>query len=114
MVNFLPFALVDPGPANSSAGFGSGAAVGAEPRDSGVAGEGAYLVTFLEVGDFDVRYVHWCGRGANVVAGMVFLKDRSGILHCKTFRGILVRPLGAKTATGQEAGGHAVTVVCPP
>ena len=44
---------------------------------------------------------------------MVFSEDRSGILHWKIFRGILVRPLGAKTAIGREAGGDAVTLVCP-
>ena len=56
--NFLPFALMDPGPAESSAGFGAGAGVGAQPGDNGAAGEAADLVTFPEVGDFDVRYVH--------------------------------------------------------
>ena len=44
---------------------------------------------------------------------MVFLEDRSGILHWKIFRGISVLPLGAKTATGREAGGDAVTLICP-
>ena len=112
-MNFLPFALVDPGPAESSAGFGAGAAAGAQPGDSGAAGEGADLVTFPEVGNFDVRYVHGYAKVANVEARMVFLEDRSGILHWKIFRGISVRPLGAKTATGREAGGDAVTLVCP-
>ena len=44
---------------------------------------------------------------------MVFLEDRSGILQWKIFRGLSVRPLGAKTGTGREAGGDAVTVFCP-
>ena len=80
-MNFLPFALVDPGPADSSAGFGAGAGAGAEPGDSGAPGEAADLVTFPEVGGFDVQYVHGYGKVANVEAGMVFLEDRAGILH---------------------------------
>ena len=112
-MNFLPFALVDPGPADSSAGFGAGAAAGAQPGDSGAASESANLVTFPEVGDFDVRYVHGYGKVANMEAGMVFLEDRCRILHSKVFRGILVRPLGAKTATGREAEGDAMTLVGP-
>ena len=112
-VNFLPFALVDPGPADSSAGFGAGAVAGAQPGDSGAAGEGAGLVTFPEVADFNLRYVHGYGKVANVEAGMVFLEDRSAILHWKILRGISVRPLGAKTATRREAGGDALTLVCP-
>ena len=113
VVNFLPFALVDPGPADSSAGFGAAAAARAQPGDSGAASEGADSVTFPEVGDFDVRYVHGYGKVADVEAGMVFLDDRSGILHWKIFRGISVRPLGAKTGTGQEARGDSVTLLCP-
>ena len=112
-MNFLPFALVDPGPADSSAGFGAGAAAGARPGDRGAAVEGADLVTFPHVDDFDVRYVHGYGKVDNVEAGMVFLEDWSGILHWKTFRGISVRPLGAKTAAGWEAAGDAVTLICP-
>ena len=113
VVNFLPFALVDLGPADSSAGFGAGGATGAQPRDSGAAGEGVDLVTFLDVGDFDVRCAHGYGNVANVEARMVFLEDRSGILHWNIFRGISVRHLGAKTAAGREAGGDAVTLICP-
>ena len=70
-------------------------------------------MTFPEVGDFDVQYVHGYGKVANVEAGMVFLEDRSGILHWKIFRGITVRPFGAKTGTGREAGGDSVTFFCP-
>ena len=44
---------------------------------------------------------------------MAFLEDQSGLLHWKIFRGILVRPLGAKTAGGREAAGDAVTLICP-
>ena len=112
-MNFLPFALVDPGPTNSSAAFGGGAATGAQLGDRGAAGEGANLVTFPEVGDFDVRYVHGYGKVANVEARMVFPEDRSAILHRKIFRGISVRPLGAKTGTGREAGGDSVMLFCP-
>ena len=113
-MNFLPFALVDPGPADSSAWFGAGAAGGAQPGDRGAAGEGDLgEVTFPDVGEFDVRYVHGYGKVANVEAGMVFLEDRSGLLHWKIFRGISVRPLGAKTAGGREAAGDAVTLICP-
>ena len=102
-MNFLPLALVDPGPADNSAGFGAGAAAGAQPGDRGAAGEGADSgeVTFPDVDDFDVRYVHGYGKVANVEAGMVFLEDRSGILHWKIFRGISVRPLGANLAVWQ-------------
>ena len=111
----MPFALVDPMPAGSSAAFGARAGVGAQLRDSDAAGEGAYLVTFPEVGDFDAWYVHGYGKCkvANVETGVVCLEDRSGILHWKIFRGISVGPLGAKTGTGREAGGDAVTFVCP-
>ena len=70
-------------------------------------------MTLLDVDDFDVRYVHGYGKVANVEAGKVFLEDRSGILHWKIFRGISVRPLGAKTAGGREAAGAAVTLICP-
>ena len=113
-MNFLPFALVDPGPANSSAGFGAGAAGGAQPGDRGAAGEGDLgEVTFPEVDEFDVRYVHGYGKVANVEAGMVFQEDLSGLVHWKIFRGISVRPLGAKTAGGREAAGDAVTLICP-
>ena len=112
-MNFLPFALVDPGPADSSAGFGAGAADGAPPGDRGPAGEGADLVAFPDVDDFDFRYVHGYGNVAIAEAGMVFLEDRSRILHSKIFRGISVRPLRAKTATRREAGGDAVTLICP-
>ena len=113
-MNFLPFALVDPGPADSTAGFGAGAAAEAQPGDRGAAGEGDLgEVTFPDVDDFDVRYVHGYGKVANVEAGMVFLEDRSGILHWKIFRGISVRPLGANTAGGREAAGDAVTLICP-
>ena len=96
-------------------GFGAGAAAGAQPGDHGAAGEGADLgeVTFPDVDDFDVRYVHGYGKVANVEAGMVFLEDRSGFLHWKIFWGISVRPLGAKTAGGREAAGDAVTLLCP-
>ena len=41
------------------------------------------------------------------------MEDRTGILHGKIFGGISVRPLGAKTAIGREAGGDALTLVCP-
>ena len=112
-VNFVPFALVDPGPADSSAGFGAGASAAAQPGERGAAGEAADLVTFPEVGDFDVRYVHGYGKVPNVEAGMVFPEDRSGILRWKIFWGISVRPLGAKTGFGREAGGPPVTLFCP-
>ena len=113
-MNLLPFALVDAGPVDSSAGFGAGAAGGAQPGDRGAAGEGDVgEVTFPDVDEFDVRYVHWYGKAANVEAGMVFLEDRSGMLHWKIFPGLSVRPLGAKTAGGQEAAGDAVTLICP-
>ena len=112
-MNFLPFAWVNPGPADSSAGFGAGAGAGTQPGDSGAAGEGADLVTFPEVGDFHVRYVHGYGKVANVEAGMVFLEDRSRILHWKIFRGISVLPLGAKTASRREARGFSVMLFCP-
>ena len=105
---------MDPGPADSSAGFGAGAATEAQPRDRGAAGEGDLgELTFPDVDDFDVRYVHWYGNVANVEAGMVFLEDWSGILHWKMFRGISVRPLSAKTAAGREAAHDAVTLLCP-
>ena len=114
-MNFLPFALVDPGPADSVAGLGAGAAVVAQTGDRGTAGEGADLgeVTFPDVDDLDLRYVHVYGKVANVEAGMVFLEDRFGILHWKILRGISVRPLGAKTAGGREAAHDAVTLICP-
>ena len=113
-MNFLPFALVDPGPADSSARFGTGAAGGARPEDRGGAGEGDFgEVTFPDVDELDVRYVHGYGKVANVEAGMVFLEDRSGMLHWKIVRGISVRPLGAKTAGGREAAGNAVRLICP-
>ena len=70
-------------------------------------------MTFPDVGDFNVRYVHGYGKVADVEAGIVFLEDQSGILHWKIFRGISLRPLGAKTAAGREAGGDAVTLICP-
>ena len=75
-MNFLPSALVDPGPADSSAAFGARAAAGAQPGDRGAAREGANLgeVTFPDVDDFDVRYVHGYGKVANVEARMVFLE----------------------------------------
>ena len=105
---------MDPRPADSSARFVAGAAARAQPGDPGVAGEGDLgEVTFPDVDDFDVRNVHGYGKVANVEAGMVFLEDRSGILHWKIFRGISVRPLGARTAGGQEAAGDAVTLICP-
>ena len=46
---------------------------------------------------------------------MVFLDEGSGILHWKIFRGISVRPLGAKTGGGSErqAGGNSLTLFCP-
>ena len=91
-VNFLPCALVDPGPADSIAGFGAGAGAGAQHGHSGAAAEGADCVTFPEGGDFDVRYVRGYGKVANVEAGMVFFEGPSGILHWKTFRGISVEP----------------------
>ena len=111
---FLPFALVHPGPVDSSAGFGARAGAGVQPSASGAA-EAADLVTFPEVGDFDVRCVHGYGKVANVEAGMVFLEDRAGILHGKIFQGMLVRPLGAKTdgGSGQEVAGPSVTLFCP-
>ena len=114
VVNFLPFALVDPGPADNSAGFGAGAAARAQPGHRGAAGEGDLdEVTFPDVDDCDVRYVHGYGKVANVEARMVFSEDRSGILHWKIFRGISVRPLGPKTAGGREVAGDAVTLICP-
>ena len=112
VVNFLPFALVDPGPADSSAGFGAKAGAGAQPGDSVAAGEGAHLMTFPEVGDFHIRYVHVYGKVVDVEAGMVFLVHRCEILHWKIFRGISVRPLRAKTRTGRERGGDSVTLFC--
>ena len=114
-VNFLPFALVDPGPADSSDGFGAGPGAGAQRGASGSGDEAAGLVTFPEVGDFDVRYVHGHGKVANVEAGMVFLEDHAWILHWKIFRGISVRPLGAKTGggSGREVAGPSVTLFCP-
>ena len=71
-MNFLPFALVDPGPADGSARLGAGAGTRARPGDNGAAGEAAHLVTFPEVGDFDFRYVQGYGNVANVEAGMAF------------------------------------------
>ena len=71
-MNSLPFALVDLGPADSTARFGAEATVGAPPGDCGAAGEGANLVMFPDVDDFDVPYVHGYGKVANVEAGMVF------------------------------------------
>ena len=112
-MKFLPLALVNPGGTDNSAGFGARAAAGAQPGDSGAAGEGTDLVMFPDVGDFDVRYVHVYGKVANVEAGMVLLEDRSGIPHWKIFRGISVRPLGAKTGTRREAGEDSVTFFCP-
>ena len=41
------------------------------------------------------------------------MEERSGTLHWNIFRGISVRPLGAKTAGGREAAGDAVTWICP-
>ena len=70
-------------------------------------------MTFPDVDDFAVRYVHGYGKVANVEAGMVFLEDRSGMLHWKILRGISVRPLGAKTAGGREPAGDAATLICP-
>ena len=67
----MSFALVDPGPADSSAGFGAKAGAGALPGDSVAAGEGAHLVTFPEVGDFHVRDVHVYRKVADVEARMV-------------------------------------------
>ena len=98
-VNILPCAMLDPGPADSSGGFGARGGVAAQPGASGAA-EAADLVTFPEVGDFDVRYVHGYGKVANVEARMVLLEDRARILHWKIFRGLPVRPLGAKTGGG--------------
>ena len=114
-MNFLPFALVDPGPADSISVFGGGAGAGALPGASGVGDEAAGVVTFPEVGDFDVRFVHRYGKVANVEARMVFLEDRAGILPLKIFRGISVRPWGAKTGggSGREAAGPAVMLSCP-
>ena len=113
-VNVLPFALVDPAPANSSAGLGAGAGAGARPGDSGLAGKGADMVAYPEVGDLDVRYVHGYGKVANVEAGMVFLEDRAGILHWKIFWGISVLPLGANTGgrSGRGAARPSVTLFC--
>ena len=113
IVNFLPFALVDPGPADGSVGFGSGAAAGAQAGDSGAAVEGADLVTLPENGDLDVRHVHGYGKVANVEAGMVFLGGSFWDPPLGDLQGISVRPLGAKTSTGRKAGGDAVTLVCP-
>ena len=105
---------MDPGPADNSAGFGAGAAGGAQLGDRGAAGEcDLGDVTFPDVDEFNVRYLHGYGKVANVEAGMVFLEDRSGLLHWKIFRGISVRPLGAKTAGGREAARDAVTLICP-
>ena len=115
-VNFLPVKLVDPMPGDSSAGFGAGAGAAAQAGASGDA-KAANLVTFLEVGDLDVRrrYMHGYGKVANVEAGMVFLEDRAGILHWKIFQGMSVRPLGAKTGggSGREAAGPSVMLFCP-
>ena len=113
-VNSLPFVLVDPGPANGSAGFGARAGAAAQPGAGGAA-KAADVLTFLEIGDFVVRYVHGYGKVANMEAGMVFLEDRAGILHWKIFRGVSVRPLGAKTGggSGREAAGPSVTLFCP-
>ena len=111
-MNLLPFALVDPGPANSTTGLGAGAAAAAQPGESSAAGEGADWVTFREVHDFNVRYVHGHGKVTTVQARVVFLQDRSGILHWKIFLGISVRPFGAKTGTGREAAGDSVTLFC--
>ena len=73
-VNFLPFAVVDPGPADSSAEFGGGAGVAAQPggRMIDAGDEAAVVVSFPEVGDFDVQYVHGYGKVANVEAGACF------------------------------------------
>ena len=57
--------------------------------------------------------MHGYGKVANVEAGMVFLDDHFRILNWKIFRGILVRPLGAKTGSGWEAAGDSVTLLCP-
>ena len=38
--------------------------------------------------------------------------DRCGILDWKIFRGILVRPLRARTGPGREGGGDSVTLFC--
>ena len=70
-------------------------------------------MTFLDVGDFDVRYMHGYGKVANPEAGMAFWEDRCGILHRRIFRGISVWPLAAKTAAEREAGGDGVMLVCP-
>ena len=114
-MNFLPFTLVDPGPADINAGFGAGAGAGALPGASCAAAEAADWVMFPDVGDFAVRYVHGYGKVANVEARMVFLEDRAGILHWKIFRGISVRPLGAKAGAGSnwEVAGPTVTLFCP-
>ena len=99
-VNFLPFVLVDLVPADSSAGFGAGAGAGALPGATGAADEAASLVTFPYICDVVVRYVPGYGTVPNVEAGKVFMEDRARILHWKIFRGISVRPLGAKTVVG--------------
>ena len=79
----LPFGL--DGPADSRAGFGARAS--AQAGASGAGDDAAGVVMFSEVGDFDVRFVHWYGKVASVEAGMLFLEDRAGILHWKIFRG---------------------------
>ena len=117
-VNLLPFALVDPRPAESSAGLGAGAGAGAQPGASGASGAGddtAGVVTFPEVGDVDVRFVHGHGKVANVEAELVVSEDRVGILHWKISRGVSVRPFGAKTGGefGRDAVGSAVTLFGP-
>ena len=113
-MNLLPFTLVDLGPADSSAGFGAGAAARAQTGDNVAAGEGADLLTFPELGDFDVRYVHGYGKVANVAAGSNgFFGGSFWDPPLEDFRGIFVRPLGAKTGPGREAGGDAMALVCP-
>ena len=104
-MNFLPFALVDPGPAESRSGFGAGAGAGAQLGASGAGDDAVGELTFPEVGDFDVRFVHGYGKVANVESGMVFLEDRARILQWKIWRGVSLRPLGAKTGigTGRDA-----------
>ena len=93
--------------------------LGLEPElvlePSGAAGEAGDLGMFPEVGDFDVQYVHRYGKVANVEAGMVFLADCAGILRWTIFRGISLRPLGAKTGggSGREVAGPLVTSFCP-
>ena len=112
-VNFLPFALVDPGPADSSAVFGAGAGAAPQPGASG-APEATDLVT-LRKSVISIRYVHGYGKVANMEAGMLFLEDRVGILHWKILRGMSRQPLGAKTVggSGREAAGPSVTLFCP-